>query len=91
MGPLGGCSVDSASVGWLHIRSRCYISRSRGLRRYVFCEQRVISSSMLTIPIQNSISTPQTTALFAPNMAILAYPTKTLAWTRLASSLASSP
>lgn len=83
-------SLLTTQLGRLHIRPRCHFSRSRGLRPYVYPNGRVILNVLLTIRVQNTISTPQTTASFAQNTSILAYPTKTLAWTRSDSSLASS-
>ena len=71
--------ANERRLGRLHIRSRCHISRSRRLHPYVFADGQALLSLLLTIHIQNSISFPQTTALFAQNTNFLAYPMKTLA------------
>src|SRR2546430_2072872 len=85
-------ATDELQIGRLHFCSRRHISRSRGLYRYVFTGATVVLSSLLTAhcSYQNTFSTQRTIALSVPRMVILASPMKTLAWTRLASSLASS-
>jgi hypothetical protein len=87
---FGGFDTDDTQLGRLHIRSRRHISRSRGLHPYVSSKGTAMLSFLLTMHVQNTISSPQTTALFAPNTSILAYPMKILEWTRLDSSLGSN-
>src|SRR5271154_208305 len=82
-------ATDELQIGRLHVRSRRHISRSRGLYRYVFHGRNSSFELLADCSYQNTFSTPRTIALSVPHMDFLASPMKTLAWTRMASSLAS--
>lgn len=43
--PCMDAPLTGAYVGWLHIRSRCHISRSRGLHPYVFLNEEQSGAS----------------------------------------------